>query len=93
MPSDEDIFANTGFGKAALKKMGTVPENFRLYFAGWIGAKPKDWTHMRVSGRVFRAVTKGPRAGRFDIPVPGTIVSVIVSREEILAANESMAKE
>lgn len=82
MSVNEDQFASTSFGKAALKKLGSVPENFRLYSAGWIGKRPEDWESMRVTGRVFRA-SKG---GKLDIPVPGTIQSVIVTREEMRAA-------
>lgn len=82
MSQDEDIFASTSFGKAALKKLGAVPENFRLYSAGWLGKKPEDWKEMRVNGRVFRA----SKSGKMDIPVPGTIQSVIVTLDEMRAA-------
>lgn len=82
MSVDEDIFASTSFGKAALKKLGPVPENFRLYSAGWLGKKPEDWKKMRVTGRVFRA----SKNGKLDIPVPGTIRSVTVTRDEMQAA-------
>lgn len=83
MSNDEDLFESTSFGKAALKKLGTVPENFRLYSAGWLGKKPEDWKEMRVQGRVFRA----SRDGRLDIPVPRTIRSVIVTRDEMRSAS------
>lgn len=82
MSHEEDLFASTSYGKAALKKLGDVPQNFRLYSAGWIGKKPADWNEMRVTGRVFRA----SRSGKLDIPVPGTIQSVIVSKDEMRAA-------
>lgn len=82
MTDDEDLLASTSFGKAALQKLGAVPENFRLYSAGWIGKRPEDWKVMRVSGRVFRA----SKDGKLDIPVPGTIQSVIVTRDEMRAA-------
>lgn len=78
----EDLFASTSYGKAALKKLGPVPENFRLYYAGWICERPEDWISMRVKGRVFRA----SRSGELDIPVPGTIRSVIVTRDEMRVA-------
>ena len=84
---DEDLFAGTGFGRAALKKLGTVPENFRLYKAEWLGKRPEDWKDMRVSGRVFRP-SKG---GALSIPVPNTIQTVIVTRQEIASArNEAV---
>lgn len=88
MSNDIDIFAQTSYGKAALRKLGKVPENFMLYEAGWIGDKPENWNGMRVKGCVFRAATKGPRVGQFVIPVPGTIQSVIVTRDEILAEDK-----
>lgn len=36
----EKIFEVMPYGKAALKKMGDVPENFRLYFAELKGKHP-----------------------------------------------------
>lgn len=83
MRNEEDLFASTSFGKAALKKLGAVPENFRLYSAGWLGKKPEDWKEMRVAGRVFRA----SKDGKLGIPVPSTIRSVIVTRDEIRSAS------
>lgn len=79
MTDTDDPFASTSYGKAALKKLGKVPENFRLYSAGWLGKAREDWHSMRVKGRVFRA----SKDGKLDIPVPGTIQSVIVTREEM----------
>lgn len=79
MSADEDIMAATSYGKAALRKLGDVPENFRIYFAGWLGKTPADWNEMRVKGRVFRT----GRDGKLNIPVPGTIRSVVVTREEM----------
>lgn len=46
MSNDIDIFAQTSYGKAALRKLGKVPENFMLYEAGWIGDKPENWNGM-----------------------------------------------
>lgn len=59
-----DIFAQHPFGKAALKKMGAVPENFRLYCAGWIGENPEEWKCMDVTGAEFRRPTRGPNKGK-----------------------------
>ncbi|TXI24250.1 MAG: hypothetical protein E6Q67_03250 [Roseateles sp.] len=56
---ETDLFAGTTFGRAALKKMAPLPENFRLYCAEWLGEKPEDWKEMRVTGRVFRASKGG----------------------------------
>lgn len=56
-----DIFAQHPFGKAALKKMGAVPENFRLYCAGWIGENPEEWKCMDVTGAEFRRPLRGSR--------------------------------
>ena len=78
-----DIFAQHPFGKAALKKMGTVPENFRLYCAGWIGAKPEDWKCMDVTGAEFRSPTRGPNKGKLTIKIPGTQRKVRVTRAEM----------
>ncbi|MFK4705893.1 hypothetical protein ABIC83_002732 [Roseateles asaccharophilus] len=88
MDDNEDIFATTSYGKAALKKLGPVPANFRLYSAGWRGKKPSDWKEMEVKGREFRAA-KG--STKLDIPVPGTIRSVIVSKEEMAAEAVALA--
>lgn len=74
-----DLFAETNFGKAAWRKLGNVPENFRLYRAAWLGKRPKDWKEMRVTGREFRA----GKHGDLDIPVPNTIPSDVVTREEM----------
>jgi hypothetical protein len=79
-----DLFGNTRFGKAALKKLGAVPENFRLYRSEWLGKRPEGWKEMRVTGRVFRA----SKDGALDIPVPHTIRTVIVTREEIALAGQ-----
>lgn len=76
-----DLFADTGFGRAALKKLGPVASNFRLYRAEWLGKNLQQSKEMRVTGREFRA----SRSGKLDVPVPHTIRNVVVSREEIQA--------
>lgn len=90
MPMDVEVdtFAQTGFGKAALCKMGEVPENFRLYEAGWLGERPEEFSVMEVKGAEFRAAKRGPNKGKLSIIVPGTRRTVYVSREEILAAEQ-----
>jgi hypothetical protein len=74
-----DLFTDTGFGRAALKKLGPVPSNFRLYRAEWLGKNLQEATEMRVTGREFRA----SRSGALNVPVPRTIRTVVVTREEI----------
>ena len=78
-----DIFAMHPYGKAALKKMGDVPENFRLYCAGWIGSKPEDWKEMDVTGAEFRVAKRGPNKGKLSILIPGTQRKVRVNRKEM----------
>ena len=78
-----DIFAQHPYGKAALKKMGDVPENFRLYIAGWVGAKPEDWKCMDVTGAEFRHAARGPNKGKLSIMIPGSQRKVRITRAEI----------
>jgi len=40
MNMDDRSWDSISFGKAALKKIGEVPENFRLYAASWVGEFP-----------------------------------------------------
>lgn len=80
---DEDIFAQQPYGKAALKKLGPVAENFRLYSAGWLGEQPKDWDTMEIKGAEFRAAKSGPNKGKLVIEIPGTRRTVYVSRAEM----------
>lgn len=79
---DEDLFAETAFGRAALAKMGDVPADFRLCSAGWLG-DPSEFTEMRVTGARFRALKSGPRAGQLLVPIKGTRRSVVVTKSEI----------
>ena len=62
-----DIFAETAYGKVALEKMGEVPDNFRLYKAGWV-----DPSMMKVTGAKFRKALSGPNKGILSIKVKGT---------------------
>jgi len=86
---DKDLFADTSFGKAALKKLGPVPENFRLYSAGWLGAKPEDWDTMKVTGAEFRVAKRGKNAGKLSVMIPGTCRTVYVTKEEMGRFDES----
>jgi len=83
----EDIFAQQAFGKAAIKKLGAVPENFRLYRAGWMGKHP-HYDAMEVAGAEFRVAKRGSNAGKLSIKISGTDRVVQVTREEIRAEME-----
>lgn len=85
MTMESDIFAQHSFGKAALKKLDPVPENFRLFSAAWIGGAHKKRTVMQVRGAEFRAAKSGPNKGRLCLRVPGTPRSVRVTVEEMRA--------
>ncbi len=77
------LFEETVFGQLALKKLGKVPENFRLYVAGISPQPPKAWTHMAVTGAEFRESKSGPNKGKLNIMVPGTSRTVRVPRSEL----------
>lgn len=79
------MFAEQGFGQLALQKLAPVPENFRLYAAGWLGQRPEDFTVMEVTGAQFRAALRGPNKGKLSILIPGTKRTVYVTRAEIEA--------
>ncbi len=74
-----DVFADTAYGKAALKKMGTIPENFRLFCAGFIGKSDS----MEVRGAEFRPALKGPNKGKLTVMVKGTEKSVVVFQRDM----------
>ena len=78
----DDVFADTSYGKAALKKLAPVPENFQLYFAG-IAGDIKTSDTMEVRGCVFRKAAAGPRKGELCIMVPGTVQTVFVSNADM----------
>ncbi|MDD5056505.1 MAG: hypothetical protein PHQ60_01930 [Sideroxydans sp.] len=87
MSMEKDVFAETDYGKVALKKLSPVPENFRLYAAGWLGAQPKDWTVMKVTGAEFRAALSGKNKGKLSILIPGTVRHALVTAEEMKSGN------
>jgi hypothetical protein len=80
-----DIFATERFGQVALRKLAPVSETFRLFSAGWLGTKPKDWKTMRVTGADFRVAKSGPNKGQLSIMVKGTQRSAYVTKEELKA--------
>lgn len=82
----ENCFANTNFGRVALSKLAPVPENFRLYEAGWLGENPKDWDVMEVLGAEFRTAKSGPNKGELCIMIPGTKRTAYVTKAEMAAA-------
>lgn len=82
-----DPFAEQPLGKAALKKLNPVPENFRLFEAGWLGKSPQDFSVMEVKGAVFRHAKSGPNKGKLVVIVPGTTRSVFVTKDEIRACD------
>lgn len=84
----KDIFANCAYGKAALKKLGNVPANFRLYEAGWLGKHPAREV-MEVIGAEFRAAKSGPDAGKLSVKVEGSDRTVYVTKAEIQAEEQS----
>lgn len=86
-----DIYASCAYGKVALRKMAPVPENFRLFEAGWIEKRVETWRTMRVTGAEFRHAKSGPNKGALSIMVKGTTRSVYVTREEIEAQIASEA--
>ena len=83
MDMNTDIFADTAYGKAAIKKLGHVNENFRLYEAGWLGENPKEWDVMKVVGCEFRVAKSGKNKGKLIIPVDGTKRTVYVTKKEM----------
>lgn len=85
MDMQDDVFAEQSYGKAALHKLAPVPENFRLYCAGWLGKKPEDWTVMEVTGAEFRVAKSGPNKGKLSVMVPGTKRTVHVTKAEMKA--------
>ncbi len=78
-----DILATTSYGVVALRKLAPVPENFRLYYAGWVEEHPDDWRTMKVKGAVYRAAKSGPNKGVLSIKIKGSQRSACVTREEI----------
>lgn len=71
-----NLMDTSTYGLAARRKLGAVPPDFHVFRAEWIGAAPADWKSMRVTGAQFK--------GRLRLA--GTTVSVIVTREEMMAA-------
>lgn len=85
----EKLFEQHAYGIAAIKKMGNISENFRLYECGWLGGpNPEKWHSMQCTGAEFRAAKSGPNKGKLSIMVPGSKRTIYVSREEIDAERD-----
>lgn len=85
----EKVFEQHAYGIAAIKKMGNVSDNFRLYQCGWVGGPtPEQWHGMECIGAEYRVAQSGVNKGKLSIMIPGTKVSVYVSREEINAERQ-----
>ena len=74
----DDLMDATSYGKAALRKFGTVPIGFRVFKAEWLGDNPADWQTMRVTGAQFRGRRR----------LPATTMTTIVTRDEMDACRE-----
>jgi hypothetical protein len=79
----DGIFEDTYMGKLALIKMKSVPENFRLFFMGWMEEKPEHFETMKVTGCEFRHAKSGPNKGKLCIEIKDTRRSVYLSKDEI----------
>ena len=86
MSMETDVLAEQIFGKLALKKLGPVGENFRLYCAEWLGDQR---VVMKVSGAVFRVAKSGKNKGRLSIMVKGTKQTAYITAEEMEAVAEA----
>lgn len=69
---EDDIFAKQPYGQLALKKMGKVPADFRLYCAEFLPEGPGPYKAMKVTGAEFRRAQRGPNKDKLCILVPGT---------------------
>jgi hypothetical protein len=78
----KDFFADQSYGKIALKKFGKVSENFRLFYAGWLG-KGMERDVMEVKGAEFRKALTGPNRGKLSIKVQGTERTTFVTAEQM----------
>lgn len=91
MDMNTDVFADTVYGKIALKKLAPNEPHFRLFEAGWLGdGKPGKREVMEVKGADFREAVRGPNKGQLSIMVPQTTRSVFVTAREM---NEFEAAE
>lgn len=78
------LFEQYSYGKIALKKMGTLPENFYLFSAKWLGDY-KTTDTMELKGAQFREAKRGPNKGKLSILVKGTERTAYVTTSEMKA--------
>lgn len=82
----KDVFAQYAYGKIAIDKIsklpGGLPDNFRLFEAGWLGNIGQV---MRVTGAQFRVAKTGPHKGKLAVMIPKTKQTAYVTAEEIKA--------
>lgn len=81
----ENIFDDTAYGKAALKKLEPIADGFMLFKCGWLGKKIEEMTVMPAKGAVFREAKSGKNKGKRCIIVKGTERTAFVTQEEIAA--------
>lgn len=87
---EDDIFADTSYGQAALAKIKPTDPNFRLYCCGFVGNSNDT---MECTGAVFRAAKSGPNKGLLRVMVPGTRRTAYVTLDSIeLAAKYETLK-
>lgn len=72
------VFENTAFGKAAIQKIGNCSKDFRIFEAEIVD----NYGTVRVKGAEFRAPKIGPNKGTLSVVVPGTVITVYVTRDE-----------
>jgi hypothetical protein len=80
-----DIFGETSYGKLALTRMADPHPDFRLYYAGWMGAGAEHQV-MKVSGAVFRRALRGANKGKLCILVKGTNRNAYLSGADVKEA-------
>ena len=77
------VYETFQYGIIALKHFGNVPENFRIYEAGFEPQPPQLWNRIKVTGAQFEVETEGANKGKLCKIIPGTIRSCLVTRNEI----------
>ena len=76
--------------KAAVKKLGDVPENFFIYRLAWIGTGKA--AVMQLTGAVFREAKKGKNKGEMCIVIKGSEKVTHMTHEEIDKAEKEASK-
>ena len=84
MNMDNDVWGDASFAKIALQRMGDVPENFRIYAAGWLGEFP-NCHGMQVTGAEFARMKRKTTHGT---KIKGTERTVYVSKKDMRELDE-----